>query len=144
MKPSYIHLRSGQVPPKLEIHPYKLIIVAEAVVPEAWRNEVAEWIYQIGSRYVIAWGQSCEKWHDSVDWANLGAFDFGVVPDEDHVMTSWHAKEPLSEAFWFAGFCAHHPEVELGETIILHISEEERSEEMLAQYHESQIIEPGD
>lgn len=144
MKPRYIHLPPGQAPPALDIQPYKLIIVAEANVLDEWRNEVAEWIYGIGSRYVIAWGQSCIEWHDSVDWANLEAFDHGEVPDKDHVMTTWHANEPLSEAFWFAGFCAQHPDVELGETILLHIAERERGEALVAEYRESQLSESGD
>lgn len=98
----------------------------------------------MGSRYVVAWGQSCEDWHDSVDWANLKAFDCGNVPDKDFVMTTWHNDEPLSEAFWFAGFCAHHPDVELGETILLHISKQESSKRLQAEYLESQISLPDE
>jgi len=144
MKLRYLHLPPTQVPPALDIQPYKLIIVAEEDVPAEWRDEVAEWIYDIGSRYVIAWGQSCGDWHDSVDWANLKAFDYGDIPDRDNVMTTWHAEESLSEAFWFAGFCAHHPDIELSETILLHIAESGRGEALIAEYRESQLSEPDD
>ncbi|MEM9085775.1 MAG: hypothetical protein AAGB23_07620 [Pseudomonadota bacterium] len=139
MDPRYLQLGPGQQPPSLEAKPYRLIIVADAEVPDEWRKRVANWIWSIGARYVIAWGCSCEEWHDSVDWANLEAFDFGQVPDKDHIMTTWHANEPLSEAFWFAGFCAVHPDLELSETIILHISDANHREEMLAQYFASQV-----
>lgn len=138
MSPRYLHLRPGERPPELERQPYKLIIVAEETVPDKWRRTIAGWIYDIGSRYVIAWGQSCEAWHDSVDWVCLEAFGYGGIPDKDFVMTTWHAEEPLSEAFWFAGFCAHHPGVELGDTIVLHIAEDERGDALLAEYRESQ------
>jgi hypothetical protein len=53
-------------------------------------------------------------------------------------MTSWHSDEPISEAFWFAEHCAIHPNVELLETIILHISGESRCLAMLQTYRDSQ------
>ena len=134
----YLQLSPGKEPPSLEAKPYRLIIVADEEVPDEWRNRVSSWIWSIGARYVIAWGCSCEEWHDSVDWANLEAFDFGKVPDEDHIMTTWHAKEKLAEVFWFGGTCAEHPDLELSETIILHISDTSHREEMLAHYFASQ------
>lgn len=134
MSPRYIQLRPDQKPPRLEPQPYKLIIIADEKVTIEWRDKVAVWIYGIGSRYVIAWGQDCEDWHDSVDIANLDAFYPSEVPDADHVMTTWHSDETRWQAFWFAGHCASHPDVELGDTIILHISMEERGEALLADY----------
>jgi len=138
MSPRYVHLQPGEDPPKLGTQPYRLIIVAEEDVSHKWRDAIAGWIYSIGSRYVIAWGRSCEDWHDSVDSACLEAFGYSEIPDKDFVMTTWHAEEPLSAAFWFAGFCAHHPGVELGDTIVLHIAENERGDALLAEYRESQ------
>jgi len=144
MSPRYLHLRPGDEPPVLEKQPYRLVIVADEDVADEWRNKVAEWIYAVGSRYVIAWGQSCEDWHDNVDWANLEAFEYGDIPDKDFVMTSWHPNERLSEVFWFAGFCAHHPDVKLSDTVILHISDRERGEALLAEYRESQASQLDD
>ena len=137
--PTYIHLRPGKDPPTLAPQPYRIVIVAESSVSDDWREDIAEWIWQIGSRYVVAWGQSCEVWHDSVDFANLAAFDFGDVPDKDSIMTTWHSGEPLSEAFWFAGFCAYHPDVQLGDIILLHIAEEGREGPLLEAYSLAQI-----
>ena len=136
--PSYIHLRPGEEPPELPELPYRFVVVADTAVSADWREDIAAWIFKTGSRYVVAWGQSCEDWHDSVDFACLEAFDFGPVPDKDHIMTTWHSDEPLSEAFWFAGFCAFHPDVELRETIILHIAEEPRKASMLEEYKQAQ------
>ena len=132
--PTYVHLRPGEDPPTVAPQSYRIVIIAEASGSDDWREEIAEWIWQIGSRYVVAWGQLCEAWHDSVDFANLAAFDFGDVPDKDHIMTTWHSDEPLSEAFWFAEFCAYHPDVQLVDTILLHIAEEERKGPMLETY----------
>jgi hypothetical protein len=90
--------------------------------------------------YAVAWGLDCEAWHDSVDGANLREFDYGNIPADRFVMTTWHSKEPLSEAFWFAGQCASHPTVELDRTIIVHVSDEPREPEMLQRFNESQTL----
>ena len=86
-------------------------------------------------------GKECEKWHDAIDWAVLETFDFGDIPDDKFVMTTWHADEPISEALWYAENCASHPDVELKQTVLLHIAEEAKGDEMLAIYAASQIEE---
>jgi len=140
MEPRYLHLRPGQPLPELAAKPFRAILLAEQPVEDAWLREVAAWIVDRGSLYVIARGIDCEKWHDSVDWAVLENFDFGDIPDERFVMTTWHDSEPLSEAFWFAGHCASHPDVELEEAIILHIAAEARKDEVLRLYADSQVM----
>ena len=134
----YVHLSTEDAPPNLAKQPYKMVVVAETAVSNEWREQIAEWIYEVGSRYVVAWGEACEEWHDSVDFANLEAFNYGAIPDKDHVMTTWHSDEPLSEAFWFAGFCAEHPDVELSDTVILHIAEQGREDAILQAYQAAQ------
>jgi hypothetical protein len=119
------------------------VIVAEVVVSEAWRSRIAEWLVGHGCLYAVAWGVECSEWHDSVDWANLEAFNFKEVPDESHVMTTWHDDEPLSEAFWFAGHCAFHSHIDLEETRIVHVSAESREAEILQTFHHSQTIADG-
>ncbi|SER59974.1 hypothetical protein SAMN05518866_11464 [Sphingobium sp. YR768] len=54
-------------------------------------------------------------------------------------MTTWHDKEPLSEALWFAGNCASHPNVELADTLIVHVTREEQRAATLQLYSESQL-----
>ena len=56
-------------------------------------------------------------------------------------MTTWHDKEPLSEALWFAGNCASHPDVDLADTVVVHVSPSERRAAMLELYRDSQDIE---
>lgn len=89
-------------------------------------------------------GLDCEAWHDSVDGANIREFDYGEIPEDRFVMTTWHSKEPLREAFWFAGQCAFHPSVELTRTIIVHVSDERREAEMLQTFNESQALPTDD
>jgi hypothetical protein len=140
MEPRYLHLRPEQAPPELAGSPFRAVIVAEESVSETWLNTIAAWIVKSGCLYVVAWGVACEAWHDSVDWAVLEVFNYGDIPDDHFVMTTWHNNEALSEALWFAGQCAFHPDVELTETVILHIAVEARASQMLQTYRDSQVL----
>lgn len=129
---TYLHLPVGQTPPSLEGHPpFKAVLVIEQPADAAWRGLVSEWLVRSGCLYMSVWGDDCETWHDRVDLANLSAFDFGDIPDDAFVLTTWHAHEPLTEALWFAVNCAEHPMVALDQTIIIHISAEARKAELL-------------
>ena len=64
--------------------------------------QVAEWLLDQGAVYVCCWGKDCERVHD--------AFDSVIIsrnPDCDPlVRTTWHSKEPLAEAIYFALYTA--------------------------------------
>jgi hypothetical protein len=140
----YLHLPPERSPPVVPNRPFRAVIVSEVGVSSKWRNEVAEWLIDSGCLYVVAWGVECEQWHDTVDWTLLEAFNYGDVPDDRFVMTTWHADEPLSEAFWFAGQCASHPDIDIEDTMILHISAEGKEMAMLESFAASQIISAED
>ncbi|MEK7342221.1 MAG: hypothetical protein AABZ73_00175 [Pseudomonadota bacterium] len=134
----YLHLSPDDPLPSVEVRPYRAVLISEQAVSEVRRNEVASWLLESGCLYFIAWGIDCEAWHDTVDWRHLEAFDFGDIPDDRFVMTTWHDKEPLSEALWFAGNCASHPDIELSGTVIVHVAREERRVATLELYSKSQ------
>jgi len=71
---------------------------------------------------MMAWGRECSRWDDAVDDANLARFEYGEVPEDQCVMTTWHEDETLSELFWFAKALANHPTVPLNHTVLLHIA----------------------
>jgi hypothetical protein len=137
----YLHLSPDRPMPQMPSKPYRAVLVAEQAVSQVWRDEVVKWLVGSGCLYFVAWGIACEEWHDTVDWAVLEAFDFGKIPDDKFVMTTWHDKEPLSEALWFAGNCASHPDVDLADTVVVHVSPSERRAAMLELYRDSQDIE---
>lgn len=136
----YLHLAPDQAPPQLMCCPFRALIVSEAEVTQEWRNRVAEWLVKSGCLYVVAWGIECEKWHDTVDWNVIEEFDYGDIPDDRVIVTTWHADEPLSEAMWFAGQCAHHPDIELANTVLLHIANQAREADLLETYAASQMM----
>lgn len=144
MSVRYVHLSPEEAPPSLAHAPFRAVIVADVDSSQDWRERITDWLVQSGCLYALAWGKDCEKWHDSVDGANLREFDYGDIPDERFVMTTWHEREPLRETFWFAGQCAFHPTVRLKSTIIVHVSAEPREAAMLQTFRESQILSDND
>lgn len=127
MPVSYLHLPYGQAPPDIgQKQPFRAVVVLQQATSPEWRTIVSEWLVQSGCLYMMAWGPDCSAWDDSVDWANIDAFDGGDIPDDRRVMTTWHADEPLSEVFWFAENAARHPTIPLDETTIIDIGPQDR------------------
>jgi len=128
----YIHLKPGDIPPRLEdTVSFKAVVVIESDVTPEWQGQISDWLVRSGCRYMMAWGRECSAWDDSIDLANLAMFDYGDIPDDDFVMTTWHENEPLQETFWFAARCATHPSLELERTYVLYIAPEARENELL-------------
>ena len=122
------------MPDITRLKPYKSIVVIESPVSQEWQWAVSQWLVETGCLYMMAWGEGCSTWDDSVDMANLEAFDFGDTPEKDFVMTTWHESEPLEEVFRFAKTFAIHSEVELANTLILHIAASAKSAELMKMY----------
>ena len=114
-----------------------MVVVVEVEVSAEWQSIVSDWIIGSGCLYMMAWGVDCGSWDDSVDIANLEKFEFGEIPENHFVMTTWHTDEPLAEVFWFSKNNAFHPTVELQHTVLLHISSESKEREHLAAYDEA-------
>ncbi|RYF31484.1 MAG: hypothetical protein EOO38_31570 [Cytophagaceae bacterium] len=136
----YLHLSPGDTPSHAVINPYRAVLIADEDVSQEWRNEVASWLVESGCLYFIAWGVACEAWHDTVDWTVLEAFNFNDIPDDRFVMTTWHDKEPLSEALWFAGHAASHPDIDLTRTLLVHVARDARRDAIMSLYDESQAM----
>jgi len=83
---------------------------------------------------MMAWGQDCSLWDDSVDTANIEAFDFREIPENRFVVTTWHHNSPLTETFDFCKRLAVHPAVELPQVILLHIAPGANADQMLRAY----------
>lgn len=132
--PLYVHLAPGHAPSELSVGQFKALVIVDESVTTMWRDTVCEWLVESGCLYCCVWGEACETWHDEVDHANIRAFNGGVIPDDQFIMTTWHDKEALSEALWFVGTAAEHPTVDLAQTVILHIAQRERMAELVEQY----------
>src|SRR5271165_5790832 len=111
---TYLHLKPGEAPPQLEGADYsKALLVIEGGVTPDWQAAVSDWLVLNGCRYMMAWGIKCSEWDTSVDIANLRAFGYGEIPDDGFVMTTWHERDSLEEACWFAAHAAVHESLPL-------------------------------
>jgi hypothetical protein len=135
--PVYLHVEPGAELPQLAAQPSRFVIVADVPCDVQWQSRVSEWLIHAGCLYMMAWGANCGSWDTSVDEANLEAFGYGDIPDDRFVMTTWHERESLSDAFWFAKHNAYHPAVALERTVILHIADRENGDELLRAFAEA-------
>ncbi len=123
----YVRAQDGDPLPDVgNLKPFKAIVVIENRPSLEWQNQASDWLVESGCLYMMAWGEDCTSWDDSVDWSNIAMFDFGDIPAEEFVMTSWHDSEPLKEVFWFAKECALHPTVKLNNVLILHVGADDK------------------
>ena len=124
----------GTLPDINRLKPYKSVVVVETNISSDRQAEISRWLVGSGCLYMMAWGRECSSWDNSVDFANLEEFSYGEIPDDAFVMTTWHESEPLEEVFWFAKNSAFHPSIELDNTLILHLGENDKSEEFKNQF----------
>jgi len=96
--------RSDDIPAALPVSgPYFVCLLAwdARLASAAEVGAVAARLLAAGCVYAVCWGPDCEWVHD--------AFDAAVIarrPDGPWAMTTWHGKDPLSQAIWFALFAA--------------------------------------
>ena len=134
----YLHLTPDSDFPALEgLSQFKAVLVVEADVAEMTMWEISRALVASGCVYALAWGKQCEAWREAVEDASLEASDYEDVPDEQLVVTTAHEDEELGEVFWFAKHRAVHPARELRETLILHIADAPRRDEIEAEFRDA-------
>ena len=91
----YVRIAGGQPLPDISaFRPFKAIVVIDAPYSPEWQDLVSKWLVDSGCHYMMAWGEGCASWDDSVDWAILEEFEHCQIPAERYVMTSWHENQP--------------------------------------------------
>ncbi len=94
----YFSIQIGQAPPEIRGDaPFRCILAVNGKADDAWRGTISEWLVSAGCLYLMVWGEDAEVWHDAVDKAHLQEFDYGDVPDNRFVMTTWHDNESLED-----------------------------------------------
>lgn len=134
-RPTYLHVRpGGPLPTWRPRAPFRCMLVAKTETTPDWHATVCGWLFASGCRYLVTWGADCERWHDAMDAVNIAAFPDGEIPGDQFVMTTWHAAQPLAEAFWFTHALADHPHLNLRETLLLHIAPVAAEADMLSAF----------
>jgi hypothetical protein len=131
----YLHIKPGTALPVIAaLPPFRAVAIVESAVSVKWQSLVSNWLVQSGCLYMMAWGENCSSWDDSVDMANIQQFGFSEIPEDRFVMTTWHSNEPLTEVFWFSKNNAYHPTVNLERTLLLHVSSSSKEAELMKEY----------
>ena len=132
---TYIQLQPESALPDISrLAPFRCVVVVEDVPTSDWQTKVSCWLVRSGCLYMMAWGNGCSSWDDSVDMANLAEFNYEAIPEDRFVMTTWHKDDSMSEVFWFSKNCAHHADVDIQNTVILHISAVNRESDFRKAY----------
>ncbi len=136
-QPKYIRLVDGDPFPEInDFSPFIAVVIIETPVSVNWQTKASKWLVDQGCLFMLAWGLECSSWDDSVDIANLEDFDYGDVPDDRFVMTTWHENEPLTDVIEFAVRSAWHDTQDLENFIFFHISDNCRQDEFTKLYAE--------
>ena len=91
-----MQFRSSTELPDVSHHsPFKAVICIEDAPSAERRSEICEWLVAMGCRYVVACGEDCDSWRDSVRQANLAIHDIDTMDDRDFVMATTHPHESL-------------------------------------------------
>lgn len=138
MNVKYLQLSSGDALPVIDhLSPFMAIVLVEEDVEEMWQWEVCRWLVASGCRFMLAWGRDAAGWSEAVDDAASEAHDYEDVADELSVMTTAHDDDEMEEVFWYAKRRAVHRALTLGTTMIIHIADDSREEDVRALYGQS-------
>lgn len=133
----YLHLHPDDGLPTLDgLRPFKAIVVVEDDVQETTMWDISRWLIDSGCLYALAWGKQAEAWREAIEDAALEAVNYEDVPDERQVQVTAHEDEDLEEVFWFAQHRAAHA-ADPKDTLILHIADVPRRDELEAQYRDA-------
>lgn len=125
---NYVRLDPSLSLPSIQsFDPFRAVVIIECDTSAEQQHQISTWLVKSGCRYMMAWGKDCSAWDDAVDLANLERFDFGDIPNDQFVITTWHKDQPIEEVLWFAKNCAFHSTVEIQNTLIIHLSETDQS-----------------
>lgn len=136
--PRYLHLAPDSALPELAaLDNFKAVLVVESALPDTARWDISRWLVESGCKYALAWGQEAEAWRESLDDAHLEATNYEDVDDADLLISTAHDDEDLSEVFWFARHRATHPAHPLRDTLIVHLADVPRQEQLEAEFRDA-------
>jgi hypothetical protein len=129
--PRYLHLTpEGELPVLEALDHFKAVLVVDVDVLETVRWDISRWLVDAGCKVVIVWGKDAVAWGESIEDAHLEATNYEDLADEDVLIVTSHEDDDLSEAFWYAQHRASHPAHELRDTVIVHLADAARQDEL--------------
>lgn len=131
----YLLLNNNDGLPEIShLKPFRAVVVIESEVSSDWQYKVSKWLVNSRCFYMMAWGNECSSWDDSVDFANVELSENYEVSDKNLVMTTWHENVPIEKVFEFAKTPALFMNPELKNLLILHIANESKEQQLKTMY----------
>ncbi|QJE01678.1 hypothetical protein HH212_17950 [Massilia forsythiae] len=131
----YLHLApDAGLPAMRDTTPFAAILVADDESAQMWQWEAARWLAASGCRLLMTWGKDCAAWSEAAEEAAEEAASYAEVTPEQVFITTSHEDDDLEEVFWFSKHRAAHPAGPLKRTLILHIADTPRRNELEAAY----------
>lgn len=112
--------------------PFRVVLAIEDAVSRERREEISRWLVENGGLYIMACGEDCETWNESIRQANLDRVSLEEMKPEEFVMITTHRQEKLRSVFWHAKKHARHTHVKIQNTLTVHLGTQNRSVEYLA------------
>jgi hypothetical protein len=125
---------SGKLPDISGLRPYKAVVIIDTKVTPTQRAHISRWLAASGCLYMMACGDDCASWGESIQLANREAFVTPEIPDTSLVITTSHEGELLKDVFWFAKYTATHPCFKLDNALLLHLAATENEQKISALY----------
>ena len=123
----YIQLTINSEPPDISgCAPFKAILVIENQVSEQQKEQICEWLVNMGGLYIIICSSETQSWKNSIRQANLSQLDIKAMSPDNFVMISEHKDEQIRYVFWHAKKHAKHTHVNLINTVVVHVSDVNR------------------
>lgn len=131
----YVRIEAGKSLPSLShLKAFKAVVVIEDAPGSDWQDQVSTWLVRSGCLYMMAWGLDPSSWDDSVEAASLEAHGWNGIPVKEQVWTTWHSDEDLDKVFWFAKNIAAHAHARLDDTVIVHISQVSKKQDLFRRF----------
>jgi hypothetical protein len=128
---------TNELPSIGHLAPFKVVLAIEDTVDRSRQDEVANWLVEMGGKYVMICGSHCKSWEESIRQANLAQVDLENMTPEEFVMITTHQNERLRNVFWHAKKLARHTHVKFNNTVAIHIGSQNRSVEYLAMFEKA-------
>ena len=130
---NYIQLtENNEIPDISGFSPFKALVVINSEVSKSRQRQISDWLVEMGGLCLIICGAHSESWVKSIRQSNLDQVDIHSMQAEQFVMITDLHNERLQSVFWHAKKYAKHTHVKLCETVVIHISYENRAIDYLS------------
>ncbi len=70
------------------------------VLPDEQKS-ISSTLIKTGCKYAVCAGHECSSWDDSIEIASMERYPNFEVPDDQHIMATWHENESVDDIVWF-------------------------------------------